>query len=467
MTHAKVTTAIMVALMATPAFAAHVRTTDPGDSAQPVIVKLDKSAAKADAVVVEAPGSEKIMIVETADPADGKQKRIAVRAETRDIEPGGPWLGIQFGPVTRPLATQLNMADTDGQMVLNVAENSPADRAGLLQYDVILNIDGQKITSDLTAFLDIVRGFKPDEAHTFTVVRGGEDLQINIVVGTRPEDWSSTKYKYETDMEAGPFQGRVMRRGGLLQKDDQGNWTFNQLGDDDDMPDVWSLLPDSDHAFTWQAHPGHGNQFQFFNRKGLNVKVERNDDGSYTVTRTEMEDGDEKTTTETFANEAEFKAKYPDGVVEGGPNMLFHMQPFDPNDPKAPRMFQFRIPGPGDNFALDIDLGADVEAMLKEHAKLLEESEALLNGQKMHRLFLRKPGADARAVVIGKAATSFEIQQDGSIRVVTRNAEDELVETFTDGEALRQVRPDLSERYEKLMEIRQDEIDRAKKPAGR
>lgn len=476
MTHAKVSTAILVALMATPVYAMLVRNDEPPAEAKPVIIKLQAADGAQPGNAVFTPGDGKqVVVLRAHDDAGGQDKVIALQTVTKDIEPGGPWLGIQFGPVAKPLASHLALPEDEGQMVLNVAEGSPADQAGLQQYDVIVSIDGAKVTSDLSAFLDTVRGFAPNETHTFTLKRGGQTMQVNIVVGSRPEDWANVKYKYEMDIETGPFQGRVMRRGGLLQKDDQGNWTFNQLDDEgDDMPDVWSLLPDPDKTFgslKWhQALPGHGNQFQFFSKKGLNVKVERNDDGSYTVTRTEMEDGNEKTTTETFANEAEFKAKYPNGVVDGGHDIFFHMQPFDPKDPKAPRMFQFKVPGPGEDFEFDIKLDADIEAMLKDHEKLLEESQALLDGAKQKRGIFFGPhgaGAGAKAFVIGTAATTFEIQGDGSIRVVTRNEGDELVETFANGDALKAGRPDLYERYQKLMDVRQAEIDKAATPAGR
>jgi len=49
-------------------------------------------------------------------------------AEAQNIEAGGPWLGIQFGPVPKPLAAHLGIDPGEGQMVLNVVEGSPSMR---------------------------------------------------------------------------------------------------------------------------------------------------------------------------------------------------------------------------------------------------------------------------------------------------------------------------------------------------
>src|SRR5439155_17068337 len=49
------------------------------------------------------------------------------------------WLGIQFGPVPEVLASHLQ--NDGGAIVVNIARNSPADKAGLKRYDVILRIN--------------------------------------------------------------------------------------------------------------------------------------------------------------------------------------------------------------------------------------------------------------------------------------------------------------------------------------
>src|SRR5262245_18759855 len=92
------------------------------------------------------------------EPADGGNTFFFQSAGS-DAKPGGPWLGIQFGPVSKPLAAQLRIDAGSGQMVTNVVEGSPADTAGLQQYDIIVNLDGSAASSSMDDFMNIVRGY--------------------------------------------------------------------------------------------------------------------------------------------------------------------------------------------------------------------------------------------------------------------------------------------------------------------
>jgi serine protease Do len=112
------------------------------------------------------------------------------------IQPGGPWLGIQFGPVPKPLAAHLGLEPGTGQMVLNIVEGSPADIAGMQQYDVITQIDSRPVVGEVESFIDILRTFAPGETRMLNVVRGSKPIQANLVIGARPEDAEITKYKY-------------------------------------------------------------------------------------------------------------------------------------------------------------------------------------------------------------------------------------------------------------------------------
>lgn len=54
--------------------------------------------------------------------------------------------GAQFGPVPEVLRTQLSIPEGQGVVVESVREGSTAAAAGLMRHDVILEIDGKKVT---------------------------------------------------------------------------------------------------------------------------------------------------------------------------------------------------------------------------------------------------------------------------------------------------------------------------------
>jgi len=136
--------------------------TNPQD-AKRIIVKLDGDVAGQAIPVMVTGDVDQVMLHDVLlDTKGGNAPRqIVVRAETvgsaQDIEPGGPWIGVQFGPVPKPLASHLQLSEGQGQMVLNVLKDSPADVSGIQQYDVITAIDGVETSKDMGGFLDQIR----------------------------------------------------------------------------------------------------------------------------------------------------------------------------------------------------------------------------------------------------------------------------------------------------------------------
>ncbi|HWT77187.1 MAG TPA: Do family serine endopeptidase, partial [Candidatus Methylomirabilis sp.] len=55
------------------------------------------------------------------------------------------WLGVSIGPVSDEAAKELKLKDKKGALVMEVVERSPADRAGLLQGDLIVGFDGKDV----------------------------------------------------------------------------------------------------------------------------------------------------------------------------------------------------------------------------------------------------------------------------------------------------------------------------------
>lgn len=379
-------------------------------------------------------------------PADGKQ--IVKLRTAKAAEAGGPWLGIQFGPVPSPLATHLNLPADTGQMVLNVVEGSPADLAGIQQYDVITQFDGKDVAGDVGAFLERVRAFKPNEVHVATLRRGGQQLMVNVSIAARPEAADGFTYKYETPSEE-LHLGRVFGRGGLLEKDDTGNWVFKGMNLPD-LPDFWKDLPNvGDFEFKFDMR-GPGHMFMFKEDNGESVRVERNEDGTITVTRKKTENGQTTTTTNTYNTLEELKAAEPDLKGFAFVPDLKGLGNFRWND----KMFHMDLSDLHDLHDLHERIQQHVQEAMKNASvdpkALQEQMEELLSElEAMHR------GAGATAEAQAFAArprTSFEVTENGSIIVRTRDGEDEMVQTFNSPEAMRSARPDLYEKYQRLQD---------------
>lgn len=80
-----------------------------------------------------------------AIPAEIAEDVVAQLRDTGSVERG--WLGVMIQPVTSEIAESLGLTETRGALVTEVAERSPAAKAGLRQGDVVLKYDGREIST--------------------------------------------------------------------------------------------------------------------------------------------------------------------------------------------------------------------------------------------------------------------------------------------------------------------------------
>jgi serine protease DegQ len=113
----------------------------------------------------------------------------SVQQLLEDGEVSYGYLGARLGTLTRPVAEQLGLEVDRGVIVSDVTPNAPADQAGLEDGDVIVRINGAPVDVVEDAFGVILRT-PPGETVTMTVNRDGEERQVEVTLGERPENLS-------------------------------------------------------------------------------------------------------------------------------------------------------------------------------------------------------------------------------------------------------------------------------------
>jgi len=96
------------------------------------------------------------------------------------------WLGVDAQNMTPEIAEALGMPDPIGAIVRSVTRGGPADKAGLLRGDVIIELDGKKILSAAELPRMIAFGHI-GKTVTFKVSRQGKTIEIEAMVEKRPE----------------------------------------------------------------------------------------------------------------------------------------------------------------------------------------------------------------------------------------------------------------------------------------
>ena len=96
-----------------------------------------------------------------------------------------PYIGIQYVPLNPAIASQIGVQATQGVVIGAVAPGSPAAQAGLQQRDVITAVDSQPLQGD-SALAEAINAHKPGDALSLTVLRGGQQISIEVTLGTQP-----------------------------------------------------------------------------------------------------------------------------------------------------------------------------------------------------------------------------------------------------------------------------------------
>lgn len=121
-----------------------------------------------------------------------------------------PYLGIKscncefaFPEVFSKLQTGV----TEGALVLDVTEDSPADTAGLKIGDMITHVDGEEIGEE-NDLAEIVGSHEPGEIITITIQRSGEDPQdLEVELGEHPDDADKAYLGIRYDQFVHPMSG--------------------------------------------------------------------------------------------------------------------------------------------------------------------------------------------------------------------------------------------------------------------
>jgi S1-C subfamily serine protease len=103
-------------------------------------------------------------------------------------------LGVTIQPVTQDLAESLRLPDARGALVSGVEPGSPADQAGLRQGDVIVGLNGSRVT-DANALRNQIASTRPESSVTIEWLRGGktESKSVRLVERERVERRASTE----------------------------------------------------------------------------------------------------------------------------------------------------------------------------------------------------------------------------------------------------------------------------------
>jgi serine protease Do len=118
------------------------------------------------------------------------------------------FLGVGLTGVTPALQRALRLGTNRGAVVQDVSPSTPADRAGLRTYDVIIAADGRSIRSD-EDLIRYISGRQPGVIAMIEIWRDGATRVVPVKLTERPVSGSSRSASDEGEVQpaASPDQG--------------------------------------------------------------------------------------------------------------------------------------------------------------------------------------------------------------------------------------------------------------------
>ncbi len=106
------------------------------------------------------------------------------------------WLGVVIQEIDEDLAKSFGLKKTEGVLISEVADNSPAKKAGLKSGDIILEMDGHKVY-DIGELRNKIALTPPGTKVTFDILREDKHKKITVTIEEKPGGVTVAMSKHE------------------------------------------------------------------------------------------------------------------------------------------------------------------------------------------------------------------------------------------------------------------------------
>jgi 2-alkenal reductase len=159
---------------------------NPGNSGGPLVNSAGQVIGINTAVATSAQG------IGFAIPIDFAKPIMALALDEQEL--ARPWVGVYYTMITKQVADDLDLPVEEGALIdlgpngaPAVFPGSPGDAAGLQAGDIITALGGRGVEEgrDLATLL---LPYRPGDVVALTVLRGGEELEIEVTLGILPAE---------------------------------------------------------------------------------------------------------------------------------------------------------------------------------------------------------------------------------------------------------------------------------------
>ena len=110
------------------------------------------------------------------------------------------YLGVRIQQLSDDLAASLGLAKNRGEFIQSVEPGQGAAKAGLQPGDVVVRVDGKDVTPDQTLSF-IVANTAPGKRIPIDLIRNGQKMTVQAVVGKRPSEEELAQQTFDPDAQ--------------------------------------------------------------------------------------------------------------------------------------------------------------------------------------------------------------------------------------------------------------------------
>jgi len=112
------------------------------------------------------------------------------------------WLGVVIQRVTPEIAKGFGLKESEGALVSDVMEQSPAEKAGIKRGDVIISFNGKRV-KEMDTLPRLVGATEVGKKVKVGIIRDGKEIEVEVIVGELKEEGQVIAKKPETEKDFG------------------------------------------------------------------------------------------------------------------------------------------------------------------------------------------------------------------------------------------------------------------------